>query len=531
MRNIRGLAQVVSIGCACLAFAGTVNAAENRDTIVAAINADIRSTEPGIVNRDDNTDIVMSHIVESLVAYRADTTVAPMLADTVSVSPDSATFTFKLRDGVTFQDGTRLTAADVKWNWERFLDPKTNWRCRTSYDGTTKEDGRGVKIVAIDTPDPRTVIFRLDAGSSLFLTLMASVQCSTGLVARSSLDGDGKWLKPVGTGPYRLAEWRRGQFVLLEKFDAYAARREAASGLAGDKTPKSKFIKFLIVPDPATARAAVVSGDIDVLNALPLAAYEEFKQKPGINLVTDQQLGWTALLLQTQDPLLADVRIRRAIAHAIDIGQIARSATRGLGTANPSLVPVGSKFHTPAQLAFPAYDVEKARALLKEAGYQGQRLVITTTKSFANIYDNSVAIQSMLVQAGFNAELSVVDWPTELAAYQNGKFQLASFTFSGRFDPTLFYDALVGDKTLRKTAQWDSKAAADLVGKTATTTDPAERQKLFDQLQRLMAEDVPIVGLYNVVNASVSRSDVTGFRTWPGGTPILWGAEKTAAAK
>jgi peptide/nickel transport system substrate-binding protein len=186
-------------------------------TLRVRLNADIRSTDPG-VNRDFNTDGVVLHMVEGLVALREDTSVGPLLASRVEASPDGKTYTFTLRPGVKFHNGATLTADDVVWAWKRYLDPATNWRCLPEFDG------RGaVKVVSIDAPNPSTVVFRLDSASALFLASMARMDCGgAGIVHRSSLGADGKWAAPVGTGPFKLGEWKRGQYVELQRFDGYA---------------------------------------------------------------------------------------------------------------------------------------------------------------------------------------------------------------------------------------------------------------------------------------------------------------------
>ena len=141
-----------------------------------SLNADIRSTNPG-VNRDDNTDAVVLHAVEGLVAY-----------------------TFKLRNGVKFHNGAPLTAEDVAWSWKRYTDPKTEWRCLSEFDGR----GRS-KVQAIETPDAQTVVFRLDKPDALFLATLARTDCGmTGIIHKDSVKADGSWDKPIGNFPFNL---------------------------------------------------------------------------------------------------------------------------------------------------------------------------------------------------------------------------------------------------------------------------------------------------------------------------------------
>ena len=144
------------------------------------------------------------------------------------------------------------------------LDPRTGFRCRSWYDGSDKV-GFGAKIVAIDTPDPKTVVFRLDRPNSAFLDQMASLQCLTAILHPDSVARDGSWIAPIGTGPYRIAHWQRGEYVEIERFPGYHARREPADGYAGGRVALAERVRFMIVPEASVGQSALQAGDIDIL--------------------------------------------------------------------------------------------------------------------------------------------------------------------------------------------------------------------------------------------------------------------------
>lgn len=502
-------------------------ASDARAVLRVAMGSDLRSSEPG-VNRDDNSDAVIGHVVETLVAFRADLQVVPHLAERVEVSPDGRQYSFILRDGVEFHDGTPLDAATLQWNWERFLDPATRWYCRPMFDGSSGAGRGGVEVIRVVARDPRTLVFSLEQPSPLFLTLLASTQCLAGAYARSSVDGAGRWVKPVGTGPFRFAEWRRGRHVELERFARYRARTEPPDGLAGNRRPVAQRLRFLVVPESNAAIAAFNSSAVDVLPYQPLSSLPDLTVRRGVGVHEQQLLGWTVMLLQTRDPLLRDVRIRRAIAHAIDRRRLARTATEGRGRANASAVPLGSPYRTAAHDVFPDYDPARARQLLREAGYRGERVAIQTNRLFKNMFDNAVMVQAMLAEVGIDARIEVFDWATQLSNYQAGRYQMSSFSYSARFDPALAYDLLIGRKDQRATVQWDSRAAEGLLQASLREVDPASRARYFEQLHALLARDVPIIGLYNGMSVSATGPGVSGFRSWPGATPILWGVTKSS---
>jgi peptide/nickel transport system substrate-binding protein len=259
---------------------------------------------------------------------------------------------------------------------------------------------------------------------------------------------------------------------------------------------------------------------------VPPASIEGLRLRGTLQLPEHELVGWTALLIQTADPLLKDVRMRQAIAHAIDRTQIAATATHGRSKPNGSAVPAHTKYHTPLHDEWLAYDPAKTKALLAEIGYKGELIKIQTNRRYANMFDNAVVIQSMLHAAGINAQLQVLDWATQLSNYQNGKFQLSAFAYSARPDPYLTYDGIIGKKSVRKTVQWESDEAEKLTQQVGMTTVPAERQKLFDELHRLMMKDVPIIGLYNGNTVTGLSQKIHGYRPWGMNMPILWGVTK-----
>lgn len=517
-RHILGIATAMSVlaGAALAEAAG----AHPTDLITVSIPSDIRGTNPG-VDRDSITDDVLLHVVEGLVAYKEDLTVGPMLAESVTRSDDGLVYTFVLREGVTFQNGAPLTSAEVKWSWDRMMDPATNWLCRGFYDGS-----QGVALETVEAPDPRTVVFRLKSPSAIFLDQMASFQCLAVIVHPDSLAPDGSWVTPIGTGPYRLAEWKPGNYVLLERHDGYAARAEPMDGLTGGKVAHAKSIKWLVIPDAASAKAALLANQIDLVPGVQPADLPSYEKVPSVVLSRTPSLERAALLIQTADPLLSDVRMRLAIAHAIDFSQLAGVVTRGTGTANASIIPVSSPYYSTAQAEGFGFDIEKARALLQEAGYQGQTIKLVTNTRYRYMNDAAVIMQSMLKKAGINVELEVLDWASVISAYAEGRFQLMSFGFSGRTDPTLAYATIIGKKADIAAMQWDSADAMGLMQQSAVEADPARRGAMFDQLHKMMLAEAPTINLFNSETIGAAQSGLQGYRSWPAAKPRLWGVWK-----
>jgi peptide/nickel transport system substrate-binding protein len=180
-------------------------------------------------------------------------------------SKDGLTYTFTLRKGVKFHNGAPLTSADVLWSWNRYMDPKTDWRCLSEFDGRN-----GLKVESVTAPNPQTVVMRINKPSGLFLDTLARTDCAMAgvihkdSVRRRQLQGADRHR------PFKLGEWKRGEYVKLAKFAGYVpvARRQAGDGYTGSKRPLVDGVKFMVIPDAATTKAALLSGAVDAAEVL-----------------------------------------------------------------------------------------------------------------------------------------------------------------------------------------------------------------------------------------------------------------------
>jgi peptide/nickel transport system substrate-binding protein len=514
----RHIRQIVLAGMLALAMAPAVRAESLLRTM---ITTDIRGLMPGN-SPDDNTGTVLQNIYEGLVAWRADGTVAPMLARDIVISADGRSYTFTLRDGVTFHNGAALTSREVAWTWQRFLDPNGGWPCRANFDGS-----RQISILAIEAPDPMHVVFRLAEPSGAFLSTMARADCdSAGIAHPDSVGPDGVWRSAIGTGPFKLVEWRRGQFVELSRNQAYVAREEPSDGLAGDKTPKVDRIRLAIVPEPAAAKAAMQSGDLDLWPSIDPKFASEL-EAAGIEIVSSPVASLNAVAMQTSDAVLMDKRIRQAIDAAIDYENLAETLTEGFANPSTSLVPSSSRYYGPTEKDGHKYDVLLARKLLAEAGYHGQPIMITTNSRFAVMNDTAVLVQAMAQQAGINMSVEVVEFATQLSRYFKGDYQMMVFNYTPYLDPMFGLDRFIGDKAVQPDRVWSDPQAIDLLARLAETSSPEARQPIFDQLHRLFIEDSPMLVWSSGANVAACSRAVRGYAPWPGRKPRFWNVEVT----
>jgi len=491
-------------------------------TITAALNQDIRSSNPG-VNRDGNTDGVIAHVVEGLVGYSAGGQPGPLLAESIDVSPDGKTYTFHLRKGVKFHNGADMTSADVLWSWNRYMDPKTEWRCLPDFDGRN-----GTKVLSATAPDAFTFVMTLDRADALFLDSLARTDCGmTGILHKDSVKADGSWDKPIGTGPFKFGEWKRGQYVQLTAFDGYTSPKgDKRDGLLGNKKPLVQEVKILAIPDAATVKAGLQSGAIDVAS-VPEAEVEEIRKDPNLAVEIGTNPVRHGFILQTRDPLLKNIKIRQALALSLDYQELVAAVTNGLGKVNNSPIYRGSQYFGPVEQQGFVYDPAKAKALLEEAGYKGETIsVIANKRSTVPSFPAAVIAQQMWQAVGINVKIDVLDWATQLDKYNKGTYTMESMSYSPRFNPALAFEQISGPKDKQPRKAWENPEALALIDKLTNTAEQDERQKIVDTLHKMFLNDVPLIFTHNETDLIAHNKRVKGIAPWAS-TLILWGVSKS----
>jgi peptide/nickel transport system substrate-binding protein len=502
----------LAVGC----FATVAAAAGG--TLRVRMNADIRSTDPG-TNRDGNTDGVVAHMVEGLVAFREDTSIGPMLAESWNISEDGKTYAFRLRRGVKFHNGATMTADDVVWSFKRWLDPATQWRCLSEVNGNGF-----AKIESVEAADADTVVIRLDQPTALFLGTLARPDCGqTAIIHRDSVGPDGKWIAPVGTGPFKFGEWKRGQYIDLIRFDGYTSRTEPRDGYTGAKKVDVDKVRINFIPDSSAAKAGLLSGSLDHIASLSIPDLDDLKGRSDVQLSITPALGLTGVLFQTKDPLLQDVRIRRAIALSLDTKEIADVVMAGTARANNSALPIGSPSYGAVQAQGYTQNVAEAKKLLAEAGYKGQPIKMIANKRYSFVFDAAVLVQAAAQAAGINMEIEVLDWAAQLDRYNKGDYQAMAFVYSARLDPSLSFEMLTGPKATQPRKVWDNPQAHEMLRESMLTLDTAKRQALFDEMHKRFIADVPMIVLFNGSELAALRNNVKGYAGWLYPQPRFWG--------
>jgi peptide/nickel transport system substrate-binding protein len=414
-------------------------------------------------------------------------------------NPSPTEYVFTLRRDIRFHDGEPLTSRDVKYTYDYMRDP----------DKGSPNLGVLANVTAVEAPEPDKVIFRLEEPFASFLNNL-----TLGIVPAHLGEGKGFMDAPVGSGPFRWGEWQVGSKIVLFASDDYWEGR-----------PALDEVVFRIIENETTRLLETEKGEIDLLwNNIPPYAVEKVRGFPGMNVHTRPGITYQYLGFNLEDPTLGDVRVRRAIAHAIDRERIIRHLYGGLGRTASGILAPENWAHEAEVRTYP-FDREKARSLLDEAGYppgeEGRRFTLvykTSTNRQAN--ETADIIAEDLAAVGINVERRSFEWGTFYGDIKAGNFQLYSLRWVGLTDPdTLHYIFHSGSlpPTGANRGRYRSAKVDDLLDRSRLELDPLRRKALFSQVQKVLAEDSVYVSLWYPDDIFALSDRFEGFEAFPGG--------------
>lgn len=449
-----------------------------KDRLVLGMVLEPPSLDPTSAASAAIGEIVHYNILEGLTKIEVDGAVTPLLAQDWSEAPDGRSYTFRLRAGVTFSDGKQLTAEHVKFSFER-----------AKAEGSKNKAKKAVfdNISSITVVDPVTVILVLNnADPSLPFRLGENTA-----VILHPATADQAGTEPIGTGPYKLERWQKGSAVTL------VARADARV------KPAIKRVTFRFINDPAAQVAALLAGDIDGMPRFGAPqSLKQFQSDKRFQVQIGSTAGKGQLTINNKKKPFDDVRVRRAIMHAIDRKAFIDGVLDGLGR------PIGSHF-APTDVGYEdltgiyPYDPAKAQALLKEAGVATPLNVTLTLPPPQYARKGGEVVAAMLAKVGINARIENVEWA-----------QWLSGAFKGNFDLTIINHVEPRDYTqyTNKDYYWgyDSPKFDALVKAHAGANNPAERMKLWKQIQRQLADDAVNAWIFNPAQVAVSKKGLKG---------------------
>jgi peptide/nickel transport system substrate-binding protein len=450
-----------------------------KDSVTLAMVLEPTGLDPTTAPAAAIGEVVHYNILEGLTKVNVDGSVTPLLAESWSMDPDGKSYTFKLRKGVMFSDGSAFDSSAVKFSFERAKDEKsTNKAKKAVFDN----------ISSIAAPDPHTTILTLDNADGNFLFRMGE---NTAVILHPN-SATNAATKPIGTGPYVLEDWKKGTSITLAKWDGF---RDA-------KAVRIKKVTFRIINDPAAQVAALLAGDVDGMPRLTLQNAKQFQADKRFTVETGPTAGKGIMTINNKKKPFDDVRVRRALMHAIDRKAFIDGVLEGLAK------PIGSHF-APTDAGYVdltgvyPYDPEKAKALLKEAGVATPLNVTLTLPPPQYARKGGEVVAAMLAKVGVVAKIENVEWA-----------QWLGVTFKGNFDLTIVNHAEPLDyMQYTNTAYYwgyDSKAFRDLAARYAAAGDAKERTKLFGEMQKMLTTDAVNAYIFNPANVSVAKKGLKG---------------------
>ena len=433
------------------------------------------------------SQVTLYNIFEGLTRLDGGGDVHPMLATSWTISDDGTTYTFSLEQGVKYHDGSDFDSADVKAQFER----------NAAEESANKQKALYRALSAVETPDAHTVVIRLESPRSLLpfeLAQAASVILDQGSFADANTN-------PIGTGPYRFVKWTKGDSVEMERFDGH--RNAAHVQIAK--------VKFRFINDSTAQVAALLAGDLDYMPALSAnEMFPQFQTDDRFTTLQGTTEGETIIAMNNQHEVLSDVRVRRAIMHAVDRQALIDGAMSGYGT------PIGSHFapHHPAYVDLTGrypYDPAAARALLAEAGH-GDGLELTLhlpPPSYARRGGEIVA--AMLTDVGITANIENVEWAQWLEnVFKKRQYALTIISHVEPMDIGRIYS----DPGYYM--QYDSAAFREIHDRFVAATTKEEQFRELEAAQRLVAEDAVNGFLFQLSKLGVAQKGLTGmWASWP----------------
>lgn len=458
-------------------------------TLEVAMDSSPAGLDPHLITAFNSVTIVQGTIYEGLTAIDKDLNVVPGLAESWTVSDDGKTYTFKLRSGVTFHDGSAMDAEDVAASIRRVQSP----------DIASPLASRVSPITKITVVDPQTIELGLDAP---FAPILSSLSYISIVPAELEKDKDSLQQKPDGTGPFKFAEWQPNGYISLVKFDGYRNADE----------PKLDGVKFNIVPEAATRQVGITSGQYDLLPGIDPATALQLQGQPGVTVQDTRDISYTLVGMNTSKPPFDNAKVREAFNYLLNRDEIIQGALFGQGVPAGPLSPALTNWALPTS-EYPCYttDVDKAKALLEESGVTLPIKVKMNVLPRQDTKDIAQIVQQEEAAGGIEIELVNQEIGQFVQDWKNSNFDLFVSANGGSPDPDEYFYRTFRTDGSTNVFKYSNPELDALLDKGRTETDQAARKQTYDQVQKILACDGPVAHIaYGNLFTAVSDK-VEGF--------------------
>ena len=453
-------------------------------SVVYGMTQDLASLDPH-VDTDAGTRDVVFNLYEGLVKPTSDGGFISAVASDYTISDDAKTYTFTLRDGITFHDGTPVTIEDVKYSIDRYAEIQGESSAFSSL------------VDSVEVQDDKTLVVNLKESYSEFLPMM-----TIAIIPQSNEDPAGN---PIGTGPFKYVSYTPGQNLELEKYDGYWQ----------EGVPSLDSVEFKFIADVDTAFVELQAGTIDILKYLTSAQAETLGDD--YNIVQGSMNLVHAMYLNSAYEPLSKTEVRQALCYAVDRDAINNFIFGGKSHIIGShMIPAMSKYYEPEAETVYSYDPEKAKELLADAGYaDGFDLEITVPSSYSQHVDSAQIIADELSQVGINVTLNQVEWSTWLQdVYKGGNFQATVIGFDGTLAPSDWLKKYVTDDA-KNFMHYSNTKYDDVFNTAYTTVDDDVKVENYKKAQMILAEDAAAVYIEDPANLVAVSKKFGGYTFYP----------------
>ena len=510
MKNIKRIMMFSLLLCLIVSF----QAAESQEpkaggTLRYAMLGTPPSLDQHVITSDLAT-MIAQHWSEGLYAFDASYAPVPMLAQNDEVKDGGKLVVIQLREGVPFHNGKEMTAEDVVASLQRWGEHGVRGPIVFQHVD---------KVEAVDT---YTVNIYFKEPFAPWKNLFAFINGGPVIYPKEVVENAGAEPIPIegyiGTGPYKFVEWNPGRYILLERFDDYAGRDEESNGYGGKRETYFEQLRFIPVEDVQTRVNGLRAGDYDYAQQIPGDLHEGFEGDPDIKIAVNEGALIGMWFFNSKGGIFQNnFALRRAVRTALEMEPALRAAAgpESLWKLNASIMPEGTSFYSEGGAeGYNVKDPEKAMQLAKEAGYNNEPIRIITTTTYDIIYHSAMVLAKQLKDAGFNIDLQIYDWATLVSIrIQPDKWDIFT-TYHGFVPDPILYTVLSDNYP----GWWTTEKKGKLTAEFSSTMDPVKRKEVWDQLQTLLYEEVPIVKTGDMFAYDIYSSKIEGI----GKTSLIW---------
>jgi peptide/nickel transport system substrate-binding protein len=469
-------------------------------TLHAAFQNEWAGLDPHTVSSYSSYQI-LNNVLEGLTFYDDELNLVPWLAESWEQSEDGKTWTFHLRQGVMFHNGREMTAEDVKWSFERLIDPET---------GSGNAARVGPPETQIEVIDDYTVAITHPEPFGIFPQSIGFDK-SSGIMAKESLEDDSMVRAPIGTGPFKIAEVEGTTRLVLEKHADYWQE-----GL-----PYLDSVEIVPIPDDTVRETALRGGEVDWVLTIAPQNYESLDQDPNVVVASAPQLSYDYLGVNVTEPPFDDVRVRQAVALALDRQQICEAAFFGL--CDPLQDPIGAG--SPWYFGYAPYgrDVERAKELLAEAGYpDGFEMELLPTTQYGETVRAAQVVQQQLAEIGITATINAPEWSEWLELEGNFLYDIYICNWNGLIDADQYYYLQHHTDLVFNFTGYSNPDFDQLVDEGRSMSDFDKRYEIYQQANRILVDDAPYIYMYNKREVRAYAPYVKGFVVRPDQANNFW---------